>query len=248
MPFQDNNLIPILSIENQPAPVTFSCVKDSQDDPKCIILFASSEARNSKKRRRRDVNFLEKIFVKFSENAHHDYSTTKKSPEKRKVTTLSPTTSMTSDYSRETSTKIITNQYRPTVSTTSTIGTPTTSKVVDPTTRPRKLTIPDELLTIPTTPSLSEPNNTPLNISEAAQIIANKYCRYRDPGLYKLPLICDVFISCSLGGKARPMVCPKGTGFNPRINVCDHASYYECNTDNILGKVVHFSVYCLYVT
>ena len=230
----DNKAFSILSIEQQPAPVTLHCVKDSQDDAKCIILFASEEARNSKKRRRRDVNFLEKQFVKFSESYRHGYYTTKIYREKRE-TTVSPTTSTTNEYSYNSHK---TRQF--TKPSTSTVGTTTTSKVVDPTTRPRKTTIPNELLT--TTPSLSEPNNKPLNISEAAQIIANKYCRYRDPGLYKLPLICDVFISCSLGGKARPMVCPKGTGFNPRINVCDHASYYECNTDNIviLGKFAHF--------
>ncbi|XP_066913183.1 uncharacterized protein [Clytia hemisphaerica] len=225
------------SNKNQPTPITFNCVEDSQDDAKCIILFASSEARSNKKRRRRETNFVEKLLVKFSETSHNGHHTTKNYREKRVFTTFPPTVPITtSKYSHKTRqrsttfTKAPMLQPRHTFSSISSIGTTT----ANPNKADELITISDGLFTIPTMPSSVEPNNKPLNISEAAQIIANKYCRYRDPGLYKLPLICDVFISCSLGGKATPMVCPKGTGFNPRINVCDHASYYECNTDNIL--------------
>ena len=94
--------------------------------------------------------------------------------------------------------------------------------------------IPDEILKIPTT---TTPLETEVSVSDAVQLLANKYCRYRDPGLYMIPLICDVFISCSTGGQAKPLVCPERTSFNPRINVCDHASYYECHKgDDNNGK------------
>ena len=85
-------------------------------------------------------------------------------------------------------------------------------------------------------PTLAPTPRIPPSVTKIVQLIANKYCQYRDPGLYQLPSICDVFVSCSTAREARPIVCPIGTSFNPRILVCDHEYNYECSRGNVESK------------
>jgi len=72
------------------------------------------------------------------------------------------------------------------------------------------------------------------------QLLADKYCKNRDAGIYQLPIICDVFISCSLGRRAKPMVCPNGTNFNPEFKTCDYTENFECYYENATGKYFAF--------
>ena len=67
---------------------------------------------------------------------------------------------------------------------------------------------------------------------------ANLFCRFRSPGIHAFPTICDVFVSCSLGGVATTIVCPQGTRFNPEILVCDHSTHYECFIDGLDGNTI----------
>jgi len=71
---------------------------------------------------------------------------------------------------------------------------------------------------------------------------ANLFCRFRDAGIHAFPTICDVFVSCNLGGVATPIVCPNGTRFNPEILVCDHAANFECFIDGLDRKKSLYSL------
>lgn len=78
---------------------------------------------------------------------------------------------------------------------------------------------------------ISQSNSTASNTTTEyiLRAITNKYCRYRDPGLYHVPAICNMYIICSLEKKSRMKVCGKGKNFNPRILSCDPEENYQCN-------------------
>ena len=135
----------------------------------------------------------------------------------RPSTTIKPTPKPTT---RATTTTTRPPATKPTTTTTTTTSTTPTTR------RPTQTTT-----TRPTQPTTLSPL-----VDERVRRLADKYCKNRDAGLYQLPVICDVFVSCSLGNKAEPLVCPEGTNFNPEFQTCDHSNNFECFYENATRK------------
>eukprot|EP00112_Aurelia_sp_Birch-Aquarium-sp1_P012132 Seg255.7 transcript_id=Seg255.7/GoldUCD/mRNA.D3Y31 product=Endochitinase protein_id=Seg255.7/GoldUCD/D3Y31 len=58
------------------------------------------------------------------------------------------------------------------------------------------------------------------------------YSKYhcKKSGHFPDPHNCHAFIQCDESGKAFHHYCPKGTVFNPYIDVCDHKYNYKCGS------------------
>ena len=151
---------------------------------------------------------------------------------------------------KRTTTPATTEPPKPTKKSTTTTTTPMPTKptTIPPgtktaTTPPRtpKTTTTTTTTTTKTRPTFTTRTTrttTPIDpiVDERVRRLADKYCKNRDAGLYQIPVICDVFVSCSLGGKAEPMVCPEGTNFNPEFQTCDHSDNFECHYNDANRK------------
>lgn len=223
--------------EDQPQPIRFRCFADQTDGPKCkMVLFALNQ-RNAVRRKRKTRSISRSLSPSsIEEESSYVADNSVIGKELLKIELAVRRKRRSTDgafiqnkdksgpgFTKETA-KLKKFQTNESVQTT---RAPLPADKRNQDSSGLKIIIPDEVLKIPTTSPTLQTDE--ISVSDAVQILANKYCRYRDPGLYKIPLICDVFILCSTGGQAKPLVCPEGTSFNPRINVCDHGTYYECH-------------------
>jgi len=72
------------------------------------------------------------------------------------------------------------------------------------------------------------------NIADGASLndLSNKFCEFRDQGVFGYSVICRVFVVCSRGENGEPIAtfraCKEGMNFDSFNGVCVDASEFNC--------------------